>query len=190
MCGEISIQPTRIAHPMSAPDSAARGAPPTAQHHAVFPGSFDPVTLGHLDVIERAARIFEHLTVAVAQHPTKRELLALERRVDLLRAATAHLSNVSVAVFGGLVVEGCRQLGARILVRGIRNATDFEYEAQMARSNQAMAPQVDTVFIASDAEHVHISSTLVRQVAELGGPVELFVPPAVAVSIREVCRAR
>jgi pantetheine-phosphate adenylyltransferase len=126
----------------------------------------------------------------VAQHPTKRELLALERRVDLLRAATAHLPNVSVAVFGGLVVDGCRQLGARILVRGIRNATDFEYEAQMARSNQAMAPQVDTVFIASDAEHVHISSTLVRQVAELGGPVELFVPPAVAVSIREVCGAR
>lgn len=159
-------------------------------HHALFPGSFDPVTLGHLDVIERAARLFEQLTVAVAQHPTKRELLPLERRVDLLRSATAHLPNVSVAVLGGLVVEGCRQLGAGVIVRGIRNATDFEYEAQMARSNQAMAPHVDTVFIAADAEHVHISSTLVRQVAELGGPVELFVPAAVAASLREICSAR
>jgi pantetheine-phosphate adenylyltransferase len=174
---------------MSPAPTAAQHPAPSASRHAVFPGSFDPVTLGHLDVIVRAARLFEHLTVAVAQHPSKRELLPLERRVDLLRSATAHLPNVSVAVLGGLVVEGCRQLGASIIVRGIRNALDFEYEAQMARSNQAMAPQVDTVFIASDADHVHISSTLVRQVAELGGPLELFVPPAVAASLREVCAA-
>lgn len=175
---------------MSPEKSAAAQRETFGPHHALFPGSFDPVTLGHLDVIERAARLFDQLTIAVAQHPTKRDLLPLERRVDLLRSATAHLANVSVAVLGGLVVEGCRQLGARIIVRGIRNATDFEYEAQMARSNQAMAPQVDTVFIASDAEHVHISSTLVRQVAEMGGPLELFVPAAVAASLRASFAAR
>jgi len=170
---------------MSPAPSSARPGADAGPRHALFPGSFDPVTLGHLDVIERAARLFERLTVAIAQHPTKRDLLPLERRVDLLRAQTAHLGNVSVAVLGGLVVDGCRQLGARIIVRGIRNATDFEYEAQMARSNQAMAPHVDTVFIASDAEHVHISSTLVRQVAQLRGPLELFVPPPVAAALRE-----
>ncbi len=175
---------------MSAEPNAAHPAADQGPRHALFPGTFDPVTLGHLDVIERSARLFERLTVGIAQHPTKRELLPLERRVDLLRGVTAHLPNVSVAVIGGLVVEGCRQLGARIIVRGIRNATDFEYEAQMARSNQAMAPHVDSVFIASDADHVHISSTLVRQVAELGGPLELFVPSAVAAALREVCASR
>lgn len=170
-----------------APGSQPGGARP---RHAVFPGSFDPVTLGHLDVIERAARLFDRLTVAVAQHHAKRELLDLPTRVELLRGATAHLPNVSIDVLDGLVVEGCRKLGASVIVRGIRNATDFEYEAQMARSNQAMAPEVDTVFVAADADHVHISSTLVRQVAELGGPLEPFVPPAVAAALRDSSSSR
>jgi len=168
---------------MASSTSTARVEP---SRHAIFPGSFDPVTLGHLDVVERASRLFERVTIAVARHPSKRELLSLERRVELLRAATSRFGNVDVVAFSGLVVDGCRELGAHVIVRGIRNATDFEYEAQMARSNQAMAPEVDTVFVASNADHVHISSTLVRQVAELGGPLELFVPPTVAAALREV----
>jgi pantetheine-phosphate adenylyltransferase len=152
--------------------------------HALFPGTFDPVTLGHLDVVRRAAQLFERVTVAVASHPSKRELLPLDVRMALLREVTRSIRGVEIAVVEGLTVEGCRALGAGAIVRGLRNATDFEYEAQMARSNRAMAPEIETVFLASAPEHVHISSTLVRQVAEMGGPLEGFVPEAVARALR------
>lgn len=154
-------------------------ARPLDTRHALFPGTFDPVTLGHLDVIRRAAAIFARVTIAVATHPTKSELLPLERRLALLREVTADMPGVDVANVEGLVIDGCRTLDAGVIVRGIRNSTDFEYESQMARSNRAMAPDIETVFMASDPEHGHISSTLVRQVTEMGGPLETFVPPAV-----------
>jgi pantetheine-phosphate adenylyltransferase len=159
-----------------------------AARHAVFPGTFDPVTLGHLDVVRRAAALFERLTIAVASHPTKTELLPVAVRLELLRKATASLGNVSVASVDGLTVEGCRALGAGAIVRGLRNVTDFEYEAQMARSNKALAPELETVFLASAPEHVHISSTLVRQVAAMGGPLRAFVPDEVARALREHSR--
>jgi pantetheine-phosphate adenylyltransferase len=152
--------------------------------HALFPGTFDPVTLGHLDIVQRASRLFGRVTIAVASHPAKRELLPLETRIELLREVTAGIAGVSIAHVESLTVEGCRKLGADVIVRGLRNAADFEYEATMARSNRAMAPEIDTVFLASQPAHVHISSTLVRQVAEMGGPLELFVPPAVARALR------
>ena len=153
--------------------------------HALFPGTFDPVTLGHLDVVRRAARLYARVTVVVAAHPSKLELLSLETRLALLREVLAELPNVDIAVVEGLLVQGCRELDAGVIVRGLRNGADFEYEAQMARSNAAMAADVETVFLASAPEHTHISSTLVRQVAEMGGPLELFVPPAVARALRE-----
>lgn len=159
--------------------------PLPATHHALFPGTFDPVTLGHLDVVRRALLIFGRVTIAVAAHPSKRELLPLDRRLALLREVTADLRGVEVVSVPGLTVDACLELGADVIVRGLRNATDFEYEAQMARSNRAMAGQIETLFLASEPEHVHISSTLVRQVAEMGGRVELFVPPAVARALRE-----
>ena len=147
--------------------------------HALFPGTFDPVTLGHIDLIRRAARLFERVTVAVAVHPEKRELLPLETRLDLLREVTRDVAGVEVVQLPGLVVHGARELGCDALVRGARGAGDCEYEAQMARTNAAMAPGLETVVLFASPEHVHISSTLVRQVAELGGPLESFVPAPV-----------
>ena len=148
--------------------------------HALLPGTFDPVTLGHLDLARRASAIFERVTVGVARNPSKRELLALEERVELLREVLADLANVDVAVLDGLSVDGARQLGAGTLVRGVRHAGDFDYEAQMARSNRALAGSIDTLLLVASPQHVHISSTLVRQIAELGGDTSAFVPPAVA----------
>ena len=148
--------------------------------HALFPGTFDPVTLGHLDLVQRAAAMFARVTVAVAGNPGKRELLTQEQRLELLRETTADLPGVTIIELSGLVVDGCRRLGAGTILRGARTAADFQFEAQMARSNRAMAPELDTVVLASSPEHVHISSTLVRQVAQLSGDLTPFVPPAVA----------
>ena len=157
----------------------------SAPRHALFPGSFDPVTFGHLDVVRRAAALFGRVTIAVASNSSKRELLPLERRLALLREVTADIAGIAVARVDGLTVEGCRALGASVIVRGLRNSIDFEYESQMALSNRALAPELGTVFLPSAPEHAHISSTLVRQVAELCGQVELFVPAPVARALRE-----
>lgn len=153
---------------------------PSSARHALLPGTFDPVTLGHLDLVRRASALFERVTVGVARNPSKRELLALEERVDLLREVLADLAHVDVAVLDGLAVDGARQLGAGTLVRGVRHSGDFEYEAQMARSNRALASSIDTLLLVASPQHVHISSTLVRQIAEVGGDTSAFVPPAVA----------
>lgn len=155
-------------------------APQLSPRHALLPGTFDPVTLGHLDLVRRASAIFERVSVGIARNARKHELFPLAERLELLREATADLPNVQVAVLDGLVVEGARALGAGVLLRGLRHAGDFEYEAQMARTNRALAPGIQTLFLVSAPEHVHISSTLVREIAELGGDLSPFVPPAVA----------
>ncbi len=152
----------------------------TRSVHALFPGTFDPVTHGHLDIVRRAAQLFDSVTVAVAQHPSKKELLPVEQRLALLREVTAEISGVEVVRLDGLVVHGCERLGATVIVRGVRSASDVDYELQMARANRALAPQVETVLLASSPEHAHISSTLVRQIAEMGGDLTSFVPPAIA----------
>jgi pantetheine-phosphate adenylyltransferase len=152
----------------------------SSKRHALFPGTFDPVTLGHVDLMRRSGVLFDRVTVGVARHPEKRELLPLEERLDLLRQVTRDLAHVSVEALDGLVVEGCRALGARAILRGLRSAADLDYELQMARSNRAMAPEIETVFLAASPEHAHISSTLVRQIAEMGGELGSFVPALVA----------
>jgi len=154
-------------------------------HHALFPGTFDPVTLGHLDLIRRAAALFERVTVAVAQHPTKRELLPHARRLELLREVTADLPGCAVERLEGLVVDGARALGCDVIVRGARSATDFDYEAQLARTNAVLSPGIETVILASSPRHVHVSSTLARQVAIMGGPLDDLVPAPVARALRE-----
>lgn len=156
------------------------GAPTPDARHALFPGTFDPVTLGHLDVLRRASALFVRLTVAVARNPQKSQLLDLERRMALLREVTAGLGNVEVRVLEGLVALGARSLGAGVIVRGARHAGDFEYEAQMARCNHELAPEVETLILVSAPAHAHISSTLVRQIAGYGGALEAFVPAPVA----------
>lgn len=152
--------------------------------HALFPGTFDPVTHGHLDIVRRAADLFDRVTVAVAQHPSKQELLPVDERLALLREVTAEIRGVDVVQIDGLVIEGCERLGASVIVRGVRSASDVDYELQMARTNRVLAPKIETVLLASSPEHAHISSTLVRQIAAMGGPLEHFVPAAVAKALR------
>lgn len=155
-------------------------SPGALQGHALFPGTFDPVTLGHLDVVRRAARLFGRLTIAVARNASKQELLTVAQRIALLREVTADLPGVDVVHVDGLSVRACQELGATVIVRGVRSTGDLEYELAMARTNRALAPDIETVLLPSSPEHAHISSTLVRQIAGLGGNLDPFVPPAVA----------
>lgn len=153
------------------------------RRRAIFPGTFDPVTSGHVDLVERAARLFDHLTIAVAAHHDKRHILEVEERVALLEEVTRDLAHVDVVVLDGLLVDGARRLGATAIVRGIRSAADLEYERQLALTNRAMDAELDTVMLLSSSEHAHVSSTLVRQIARLGGDISPFVPPAVVTAL-------
>jgi len=152
--------------------------------HVLFPGTFDPPTLGHVDLVQRAARLFARVTVGVAENPGKQALFSIEERLALLGECTRGLSNVSVARVTGLVVEACEALGCQAVVRGIRSATDYDYEVQMAGTNRVLAPGVDTVFLPSSAEVAHVSSTLVRQIALLGGDCSKLVPAPVNAALR------
>jgi len=147
--------------------------------HVLFPGTFDPPTLGHLDVLTRAARLFERVTVGLADHAGKQVLFGVEERLELLRACTAGLEGLRVERVDGLVVAACARLGADALPRGLRSGSDFDYEAQMARTNRTLQAEVDTIFLASAPEVSHVSSTLVRQIATLGGDCSRLVPAPV-----------
>ena len=149
----------------------------------VYPGVFDPVTLGHLDIIRRGTALFDRLIVAVASHPDKQPLFTTEERAALLRDAVADLKNVAVDSYEGLTVEFVRRHGASIILRGLRQHSDFEYEYQLALTNRTIAG-VETVFVMADEKVAYISSRLVREVASLGGDVARFVPPNVAKALR------
>lgn len=151
-------------------------------HVAIYPGSFDPPTLGHLDVIERAALIFPRVVVALGLHPTRQGLFSMDERYALLKEVTASYENVEVDRFDGLLVSYARQLGARILVRGLRAQTDFEYELHIAHANADLAPEIDTVFLPTRTRHGFISASLVREIARHGGDVSRYAPEV-------VCRA-
>jgi pantetheine-phosphate adenylyltransferase len=152
---------------------------------AIYAGSFDPVTNGHLDVIERAARLCDEVVVAVAFNPDKRGLFTSEERVVLLRAVTGHLSNVRVTFFHGLLVEFARQEQASAVIRGIRAVSDFEFEFQMALMNRRLSPTLETLFLMPKEEFSYVSSRLVKEVASLGGDVTHFVPEVVAKALHE-----
>jgi pantetheine-phosphate adenylyltransferase len=148
-------------------------------HIAVYAGSFDPATLGHLDLIERASVLFENVIVAIGVHPTKNPLFTADERVTLLKEITKHLSNVTVDRFGGLLIDYCTSKGAGIIVRGLRVTTDFEYELQNAHANADLNPKVDTVFLPTRTRHGFVSSSLVREIASHGGDVSRYAPPVV-----------
>lgn len=160
---------------------------------ALYSGSFDPVHLGHVDVVRRAARLFDRVVLAIGVHHAKAGLLSPEDRAAMLRAVadpiTAETGTpIEIVTFDGLVVDAARAAGAVAIVRGLRNTTDFEYEAQMAGMNAVLAPTVDTVYLGAAPEVRHIASSLVRQIAALGGDIDAFVPPHVAEKLRALYR--
>ena len=152
---------------------------------AIYPGSFDPVTNGHLDVIERAARIFDHVIVAVADNTSKKALLSIKERVDLLKEVTQGIKNVSVETFDSLVIEYARRKKINVLIRGLRMTSDFDYEFQIALTNRRLAEDIETVFL-MPSEHVSfVSSSLLKEVASLNADISSFVPKAVERKLKE-----
>jgi pantetheine-phosphate adenylyltransferase len=147
---------------------------------ALFPGTFDPITNGHVEILRRAAALFERVIVAVGVRIDKKTLLSADERVALIAEVAADLPNVEVERFSGLVVDFARAKRATVLVRGVRNPNDYQYEAVMAETNRRLAPAVETVFLVASAETGFISSTLIKEVIEAGGAVDAFVPPPVA----------
>lgn len=152
---------------------------------AVCPGSFDPVTYGHLDIIERGAALFDRVIIAMAVNPSKSPLFSVEERLEMLRECTSSLTNTSVTFFEGLLVEFAVSQGAQSIVRGLRAMTDFEYEFQMALMNKRLHPEIETVFLMTRNEYSYLSSSVVKDLVSFGGNVTGLVPPNVADRIRE-----
>jgi pantetheine-phosphate adenylyltransferase len=152
---------------------------------AIYPGSFDPITFGHLDVMERAARLFDKLIVAVAHNEEKKPLFSADERMRLIRESINSRPNIEVVSFGGLLVDFARVSGAAVVVRGLRAVTDFEYEFQMALMNKTLSPDLETVFLTSREAFTYLSSRVIKEVARLGGDVSRFVPAPVAAAIRK-----
>lgn len=150
---------------------------------AIYPGSFDPITLGHLDLIERSEKLFELVIVAVLCNPNKQPLFSVEKRVEQIRYCTQHLTNVEVDSFSGLTVEYARQRNAQILLRGLRVLSDFEKELQMAHTNNTLWDEVETVFLATAKEYSFLSSSIVKEIAQFGGSISHLVPDNVAEDI-------
>ena len=152
---------------------------------AIYPGTFDPITNGHQDLVHRAARLFEHVIVAVAESSAKSTRFDLVTRVGFVRTALAGRPGVEVASFDGLLVHFAQARGASVILRGLRAISDFDYEFQLASMNRRLAPEVETVFLTSDERFSYISSSLVREIATLGGDVSPFVHPAVEAALRQ-----
>jgi pantetheine-phosphate adenylyltransferase len=156
---------------------------------AIYPGSFDPLTNGHLDLIARAAKIFDHLVVAILRNSSKNPLFTVEERVAMLTEGTAEFDNVSVSTFDGLLVDFARVQRAHAVVRGIRAISDYEYEFQMALMNRRLAPDVETIFMMPDAKYSFVSSRLVKEVFRLGGSVDGLVPKFVVERMKDKSRS-
>lgn len=152
---------------------------------AIYPGSFDPVTNGHLDIIKRGAQICDELIVAVLQNKVKSSLFSVEERVRMLNEVTNHLPNVKIFAFDGLLVDFARQMDAKMIIRGLRAITDFEYELQMAQTNHKLAPEVETVFLTTSLDYSFLSSTTVKEVASFQGDISQFVPKVIEEKIKE-----
>jgi pantetheine-phosphate adenylyltransferase len=155
------------------------------QMKAIYPGSFDPVTNGHLDIVERAAKAFAEVVVAVAVNKEKRPLFSVEERVELLKEACRHLPNVQVDYFSGLTVSYVEEQDAHVIIRSLRAITDFEYELQMALTNKRLNERVETLFMMTSAEYSFLSSSIVRELAELGAPLAGLVPRCVEDKLKE-----
>ncbi len=144
--------------------------------HALYPGSFDPVTFGHIDVIRRASTLFDSITVAVLNNGAKSPLFSVDERVNMLQDVCHDIPNISIDSFSGLTADYVRSNGFNVIIRGLRAVTDFEYELQMAQTNRKLAPEADTVFLTTSLEYAYLSSTTVKEVAYFGGDISKFVP--------------
>jgi len=151
----------------------------------IYPGSFDPITFGHLDIIERASLMTEKLVVGVLNNSSKKPLFSVEERVAMIQKATKHLKNVEVKAFSGLTVDFAAQEGASTIVRGLRAVTDFEYELQLSQTNRKIAPKIDTIFLTTNLEYAYLSSSIVKEVASFGGDISGFVPDFVREAVLE-----
>ncbi|GAB5615226.1 pantetheine-phosphate adenylyltransferase [Faecalimonas canis] len=152
---------------------------------AIYPGSFDPVTLGHMDIIKRSSKIVDELIVGVLKNNAKTPLFSVEERVKMLREATKKLKNVKVVEFEGLLVDFAKEMDAKVVIRGLRAITDFEYELQMTQTNHKLEPDVETLFLTTSIEYSFLSSTTVKEVAAFGGDITQFVPEVVVKAIEE-----
>ena len=157
---------------------------------AVYPGSFDPVTLGHLDIIERSASLVDELIVGVLVNRAKTPLFSAEERVKMLKDVTQNIPNIRIEAFTGLSVDFVKKCNAKFIVRGLRAITDFEYELQMAQTNKIINAEIDTIFLTTSLEYAYLSSTTVKEVAWYGGDISHFLPPHVAEQVREKIRVR
>ncbi len=149
----------------------------------VYPGTFDPITAGHMDLVERAAKLFDKIIIAIAESPKKQPLFSLEQRVTLAEQSLNHLNNIEVTGFDNLLAEFVVQNNANIILRGVRAVADFDYEFQLADMNRQLAPQAESLFLTPDNHLSYISSTLIREIASLGGDVSKFVSPEVAAAL-------
>ncbi|KOO06660.1 pantetheine-phosphate adenylyltransferase [Vibrio hepatarius] len=156
-----------------------------ALNKVIYPGTFDPITNGHLDIIERAASMFGEVVIAVAASPSKNTMFSLEERVELVEQVTSHLDNVSVQGFSGLMVDFAKEVKANILIRGLRTTVDFEYEFGLTSMYKKLLPSLESIFLTPSDEYAFLSSTIVREVAIHGGNVEEFVPPSVAEALKK-----
>jgi pantetheine-phosphate adenylyltransferase len=157
---------------------------------ALYPGTFDPVTLGHLDIIQRAVKLFDHLVIGIANNPSKSQAFTIEERIDMMRRETAPLAGdgratIAVETFDTLLIHFARQVGASVIIRGLRAVSDFEYEFQMVAMNQRLEPNIETVFLMADPRHQAIASRLVKEIASFGGDVSAFTTPAIAAALKK-----
>lgn len=155
---------------------------------AIYPGSFDPVTLGHQDIIIRSSKMVDHLIVGVLNNSSKQPLFSVEERIEMLKEVTKEFPNVSVEAFGGLLVDFAKQKKAGIIVRGLRAIADFEYELQIAQTNRTICPEVDTIFLSTSLDYSFLSSSIVKEIASYGGGLSQFVDPYVEEKIRNKWR--
>ncbi|WP_349255802.1 pantetheine-phosphate adenylyltransferase [Mesotoga prima] len=146
---------------------------------AVYPGSFDPITYGHIDLVERCSKIFDEVLVLVMENVNKKHFFSHEERIEMVRCGVSHLENVTITTYNGLLVDFARASDVRILIRGLRAVSDFELELQMAHANKAMLPELETLFLMTDTSNSFISSSMVREIAAFGGDISKWVPPCV-----------
>lgn len=155
------------------------------ERSAVYPGSFDPITKGHLDIIKRSSKMFDRLYISVLNNSSKKCSFTIEERMEMLRKCTADIPNVTICTFDGLLVDHAKQLGAITIIRGLRAVTDFEYEFQMALTNRKLNKNIETTFLVTNAKYVYLSSSIVKEIASNGGEIADFVPPIVLNDIEE-----